>query len=74
MSVSVSTIGVFVPYLPRDSQQVPGGRIHRSAVLSVPDGYSVTTLMNAAPIRSEGGEGVSVVVTLQDGLMAAGGT
>ena len=35
-------------------------------VLSVPDGRSVTTLMNATPIRSEGGEVVSVVVTLQD--------
>ena len=35
-------------------------------VLTVPDGRSVTTLMNATPIRSEGGEVVSVVVTLQD--------
>ena len=35
-------------------------------VLSVPDGRSVTTLMNATPIRTEGGEVVSVVVTLQD--------
>ena len=33
--------------------------------LTVPDGRSVTTLMNATPIRSEG-EVVSVVVTLQD--------
>ena len=35
-------------------------------VLTVPDGRSVTTLMNATPIRTEGGEVVSVVVTLQD--------
>ena len=35
-------------------------------VLSVPDGRSVTTLMNVTPIRIEGGEVVSVVVTLQD--------
>ena len=35
-------------------------------VLSVPDGRSVTALMNMTPIRSEGGEVVSVVVTLQD--------
>ena len=35
-------------------------------VLSVPDGRSVTALMNATPIRSEDGEVVSVVVTVQD--------
>ena len=36
-------------------------------VLSVPDGRSVTTLINATPIRSENEEEVvSVVVTLQD--------
>ena len=35
-------------------------------VLSVPDGRSVTTLLNATPIRTENGEVVSVVVTLQD--------
>ena len=35
-------------------------------VLSVPDGRSVKTLVNAAPIRSEDGEVESVVVTLQD--------
>ena len=35
-------------------------------VLQVPDGRSVTTLINATPIRSEGGEVESVVVTLQD--------
>ena len=34
--------------------------------LSVPDGRSVMALMNATPIRSESGEVVSVVVTLQD--------
>ena len=35
-------------------------------VLSVPDGRSVTPLMNSSPIYSEGGELESVVVTLQD--------
>ena len=35
-------------------------------VLKVPDGRSVTTLVNATPIRSEDGEVESVVVTLQD--------
>ena len=35
-------------------------------VLSVPDGRRVTTLINATPIRSTGGEVESVVVTLQD--------
>ena len=35
-------------------------------VLQAPNGRSVTTLVNATPIRSEEGEVVSVVVTLQD--------
>ena len=35
-------------------------------VVQVPDGRSVTTLINATPIRSEDGEVESVVVTLQD--------
>ena len=35
-------------------------------VIGVPGGGSVTTLVNATPIRSEEGEVVSVVVTLQD--------
>ena len=35
-------------------------------VLGVPDGRSVTVLLNATPIRSEGGEVESFVVTLQD--------
>ena len=35
-------------------------------VLSVPDGRSVTTLVNATPIRSEDGTVESVVVTMQD--------
>ena len=35
-------------------------------VIEVPSGQSVTTLVNATPIRSEEGEVVSVVVTLQD--------
>ena len=35
-------------------------------VLEAPDGRSVTTLLNATPIRSDDGEMQSVVVTLQD--------
>ncbi len=35
-------------------------------VLQAPDGRSVTTLVNATPIRSQEGETESVVVTLQD--------
>ena len=35
-------------------------------VLSVPEGRSVRTLVNVTPIRSEDGEVVSVVVTMQD--------
>ena len=35
-------------------------------VIRVPDGRSVTTLVNATPIRPEDGEVESVVVTLQD--------
>ena len=35
-------------------------------VMQAPDGRSVTTLVNATPIRSEDGEIESVVVTLQD--------
>ncbi|MCY4623384.1 MAG: response regulator [Chloroflexi bacterium] len=35
-------------------------------VLAVPDGRSVTVLLNATPIRSDDGEVESVVVTMQD--------
>ena len=35
-------------------------------VIGLPDGTSVTTLVNATPIRSEEGEIVSVVATIQD--------
>ncbi len=35
-------------------------------VIQVPDGRSITTLVNSTPIRSEDGEVESVVVTLQD--------
>ena len=35
-------------------------------VLAVPDGRSVSVLLNATPIRAEGGEVESVVVTMQD--------
>ncbi len=34
--------------------------------LSVPDGRSVRTLINATPIRDEGGDVVTLVVTMQD--------
>ena len=44
-----------------------GETIHaEEIVIWVPDGGSVTTLVNATPIRSEDGEVESVVVTLQD--------
>ncbi len=35
-------------------------------VLYVPDGQSVTVLINATPIRSEGGEVQTLVITMQD--------
>ena len=35
-------------------------------IFKVPDGRSVTTLLNATPIRADDGDIVSVVVTLQD--------
>ena len=35
-------------------------------VIHLPDGQTVTTVVNAAPIRSEDGEIVSVVATIQD--------
>ena len=35
-------------------------------VLAVPDGRSITVLLNASPIRSESGDLTSVVVTIQD--------
>ena len=41
-------------------------------VMQVPDGRSVTTLVNATPIRSQDGEVESVVVTLQDMTLAGG--
>ena len=46
----------------RDAETVRAEEIE----LSVPDGRSVTTLLNATPIRSAGGTVESVVVTLQD--------
>ncbi len=35
-------------------------------VLSVPDGRSVTNLVKCAPIHSDSGEVMSVVITMQD--------
>ena len=46
----------------RDAETVRAEEIE----LSVPDGRSVTTLLNATPIRSADGTVESVVVTLQD--------
>ena len=46
----------------RSAQTMRGEEI----VLSVPDGRSVTTLVNATPIHSEDGAVKSVVVTMQD--------
>ena len=50
------------------AQVLSTGEIVRAEeiVIQVPDGRSVTTLVNATPIRSEDGEVESVVVTLQD--------
>ncbi len=50
------------------AQALSTGEIVRAEeiVIQVPDGRSVTTVINAMPIRSEDGEIESVVVTLQD--------
>ena len=50
------------------AQQLTSGETVRAEemVLSVPDGCSVRTLVNATSIRDDGGAVVSVVVTLQD--------
>ena len=50
------------------AQALSTGEIVRAEeiVIGVPDGRSVTTLVNATPIHSEDGEVESVVVTLQD--------
>lgn len=53
--------------LPIEQALRSGETIHaEEIVIWVPDGGSVTTLVNATPIRSEDGEVESVVVTLQD--------
>ena len=50
------------------AQALSTGEIVRAEeiVMQIPDGRSVTTLVNATPIRSQDGEVESVVVTLQD--------
>ena len=50
------------------AEQLATGETVRAeeVVLSVPDGRSVRTLVNAAPVRTEGGAIASVVVTVQD--------
>ena len=50
------------------AQALSTGEIIRAEeiVMQIPDGRSVTTLVNATPIRSQDGEVESVVVTLQD--------
>ena len=46
---------------------IGGDRVRaEEIVIEVPDGRSVTTLVNGTPIRSEDGEVESVIVTLQD--------
>ena len=49
-------------------QALAGGRTVRSeqTVVHFPDGSTLTTLINATPIRSEGGQVESLVVTVQD--------
>ena len=54
--------------------ELPLARVMRSGeaigaeeiVIHLPDGQSVTAMINAAPVRSQEGEIVSIVVTLQD--------
>ncbi len=53
--------------IPLEDTLVSGETVRaEEMVLSVPDGRSVTALINATPIRSGDGAVVSVVVTLQD--------
>jgi len=49
-------------------QLIQSGETMRAeeVVLSVPDGRSVRTLVNAAPVRGEGGAVASLVITIQD--------
>ena len=50
------------------AQAISAGEVIRAeeVVFKVPDGRSVTAMMNATPIRSEGGHVESFVITLQD--------
>ena len=53
--------------IPLEQTLVSGETVRaEEVVLSVPDGRSVRTLINATPIRAEGDEIGSVVVTMQD--------
>ena len=53
--------------IPVAQQLCTGERVRaEEVVLSVPDGRSVRTLINATPIHGGGGELASVVVTMQD--------
>ena len=53
--------------IPLAQTMVPGEIVRaEEIVLSVPDGRSVSALMNATPIRSDDGEVETYVVTLQD--------
>ena len=53
--------------IPLEESLVSGETVRaEEMVLSVPDGRSVTALINATPIRSGDGAVVSVVVTMQD--------
>ena len=53
---------------PTLSEQLKSGETVRAEemTLTLPDGSTVSALVNAVPIRSDGGEVTSVVVTLQD--------
>ena len=53
--------------LPLSDQLRSATRVRAEEIeLSVPDGRTVRSLINATPIQSDGGEVVSVVVTMQD--------
>ncbi|MCY3663623.1 MAG: ATP-binding protein [bacterium] len=53
--------------LPPERAISSGEAVHaEEIVIALPDGSTVPTLMNATPIRSEEGEIVSVVATIQD--------
>ena len=58
----ISLNELFIAHILIDAETVRAEEI----VLSVPDGRRVSVLLNATPIRSENGEVVSMVITMQD--------